>query len=1327
MSNFNVDQQKALDVSVNKDLLISAGAGSGKTTVLSAKVKKIIENCDEFEHIDPSRLLVLTFTNNSAFDMKNKIIAKFKDNRELALKLTSAHIQTFDSFNMYLASTYSGVLGIPERIGLANADVLKTKKSVYLDEVFEEYYADKEKSKRLVKTLKKFNMRDDGVSKKVIADIIDRLLKMSSYDRADFISNYDKKYLSKEFFDDVIHQLVVQAKKKIEDELCYCYFLSAHQEELKDDVSTIFDNVNNFIFDVNNLPFMVDEVIYPFYLKVKELLNLNDVDFINRVKSFKEDNAEILSKFSGTGSAKYKSVCKGVLDLLINSNGGLDFIYQLNDLDDEYRKIISFRDDINLYLDIAVEVLNKISDYKRVTNTYEFGDIADMVITLLTDERFNDIAEEIRNRFDFIMVDEYQDTSNIQEILINSLTAPKKDGSRSHLFCVGDVKQCIYAFRSSNVQLFRNRQNAYETDPDSEAISMNINYRSGKRLLMDINHIFNFYMTMNHGGISYNQIKESLCYDDKKNPYNMPYDNFGIYRIVSKSTINNDDYPYGSERWEIKAIAKDILDKVSNGYVLSAIVEDSNGQYVNVEKKCTYSDFCILVRKRTNIKVFQEIFQEYDIPLNCTFKNSINEVKAVTVLQSLVGLINYRINNIPLDGVATHLYASIARSYLFEVSDQNIFDDLYLVDKDYTRLEKTYIFIKIDDFVSRHLDSPLSKILVDLIDEFGIIKELYKIGSVDDSISKIESLYLLALAQEMNGEGIKEFVELMNNVSKYDLDLESETLYQVDDAVDLMTIHGSKGLQRKIVYMPCATNSIGGEDFRNKPDYTFSKKLGIILPDYSYQVPNDIFANLEEGHYTNNVLNLLNNLLDEKTTEEINEHVRLFYVALTRAENTLYIVGDLPKLNDTTIASQKQKNSLYGMLCFAPHYIKIKEDYLTQLITNNAIKQELYDNYVKAVRFMKGLNHKITPNQLNEEDYRRYSYLWEKHYSSAGDTKLNNAIIALEKDIYYYYHPKIALINDYNDLSRLYGLYIYKDNKIRNLNDLINYRPNDEEEDSKSINGIVITKDNVKEVLDRFKNALLTGQDPKVLGLSDAKSVKYVEKQYGNVPVGFGPKLVPALASYFDNVSNYKVISFETDDYEDRTYTYDYLSDNSIIKTNKSIPTFEHNIEVNDNPLEFSTRVSYRASKKTSTDELPPEEILTKGIELHRLLELVDFKTKDTSFIKNKEYKDKIDYILNNIFIFKDLSNATIYQEYGYYDEDLSTTGFIDLMIEKDGHYYIIDYKTNNISSEEYERQLEIYQHNIMRLFNVTDNKKIHLYLLSIEQGRIRKLEDLYD
>ena len=1312
---FNEEQRLALDNPIDRDLIISAGAGSGKTRTLSEKVMKLIK-----EGLNPSELLVLTFTNNAAKEMKDRIIDKFKDDQDIAFQLANAHIQTFDSFSQYLVGLYSDRLKISKNISVANDDILSTKKREFLDEVFDSYYDNQDNKDRLLKTLKKFNIQDDTASRKVVLDLINQIEKLPLDEQDKFLNHYEENFFSKEHFKSIFDLLIKEAKSIISNEIYFAFFNECHYDAIKecdvDAFEQVFSNTAYFPKTIDNFTFEDEEGSQEIYEKLLELLQLDGFAFIEAFCSFENDNAELfaLKKSNTPEREPYKKMCR----LFTNKSSPVAFLKDLSDFNAEYNKILSFKDDISLYLEIVRKVNQRLTDYKRITNSYTFNDISNMALSLMTDPQYEDVAEEVRTRFKFIMVDEYQDTNDLQEIFINSLLKKNKKGERNHLFCVGDAKQSIYAFRGSNVELFRKRQKLYSSSKDACAISMNKNYRSGKQLLKDINYIFNYYMTINHGSIAYHQTGESLQYDDEINLYDQEYPHFGVNRITSVSSLNYDNAPYGGKEWEARAIASDIKNKFESGFLVSTRTKEGN-----VIRPCTYSDFCILVRKSAGaVDIYQKVFEEYGIPFNCKIKNDLKEVSAITVIQSLIVLMNYIIQDKTTDYDCVHAFTSVARSYLFEYDDQKIFDIVYDPNRQFFMMNNDPIMIKVIEFVNTHQDVPFSQTFMDLINEFGVIEKLYKLGNVDDSINKIESLYSLALSQERAGEGIKEFVSLFDNIKKYDMNLSDESLYQVEDAIGFMTIHASKGLERKIVYLPNKFNLITKGDNRDKPDYTFSRSSGILLRNYDFEY--------QEGWQPFPVYNV-NDTLEQITKREekvaLDENVRLFYVALTRAENIIYIVGDLEKITEECIEKHRKNDTLYGMMSYSPYYPVFGEQILKKY---GDLIQDVYPTYEYLVDKMKNIKC-LNSDAFDEVGYQRYTYLWRQHYQRNIFNFLLQVVDEIENRLFARYFEIFEQTKDIDLLSRIFGEYFYHDSSVTDLGDLLFkhrvHQDNDDEEDN--VDDLEIDVDNIHELIDLFHFSVVNGTNLGFLRIKQTKDI--VDNMFGKgIPVRQPGYTVPyrlkefflnILSYHFDGIRRFKYLSFNTNEYKDDIIQFDYNQESKENINKKNIPFI--NLKVDDSIIDFPLRIKEKASKSlTKDEELPAKEVLDYGTRLHRLLELVDLKTKDTSFIKNPSDRSVIDKVLK-LEIFSNLDDAEIYQEYGYYNEELSTVGFIDLLIVKGGHYYIIDYKARNIFDPEYEKQVHTYQRNVKNIFNVINSDNIHLYLLSIKDCVIKKVQ----
>ena len=926
-----------------------------------------------------------------------------------------------------------------------------------------------------------------------------------------------------------------------------------------------------------------------------------------------------------------------------------DLVY-LSGIDEAYSEYVGLKDDIFFLFEIIKELDKRIFNYKKISCNFTYNDIAKFTDDLLSEEKYADIQASLRRQFKYIMVDEYQDS------LINSLLKHTEEVD-SHLFCVGDVKQSIYAFRNSKVELFRNRQALYENDLDSSStvIHMNKNYRSGKNLLNDINYLFINYMRIDNGKINYLDLNEQLHYDDDKNVYNLKYDDFKVKRYLPKFDTN--------KYIEARMIASDIKRKVESGY----LVYDK----ANKIRPCKYSDFAIIVRTKKGFNMYQKLFYENGIPLNLKVDDVLTEVDAIIVLQTIFALVDYRINKTENADIK-HLFASLARSYIYEYSDELLHN--ILTSKSLDSIYNDKIMKDINEFVSMNKDNFFDAIFLNAINYFGIIKKLNKIGNLSDNVNKIESLYDLVLNQKNNGEGLRDFVELFKTLSKNRIDLSGITNYENDNAVDMMTIHASKGLERKVVYLPTYYNKQpkGPSD---KPDYIFSKELGIILPNY-----------LNEINYQTILYEFYDKLLEENT-EDDDEFVRLMYVAFTRAENTCIIVG-------------KENKGLYDVYANLPYYYEIDKEFLEKYRVT--ISSDLIDEYNDSV------NNIIDGYDLKKLDLSQLDEYQIDYYHKVFDTLLYSLhsyhfdVIDRINEIMISHYVKILRelkVEDmHNKLALMYGfkLGFYDINSFDELYEKICYlnelNEGEEDDDSDEEDLTDITESELKVTLENFISSIVDKGS-----INDARYLVYA----------------------FDNPKFY----FE------QNYSYYGFIDSKeyIIPDNLSEKGSKPNINIdsytlNDDLIEYEDKKAFRASIKIASDEEKEiREKLDYGIYLHHLLELVDFNTLDTSFIKENKDRELIEKALK-LPVFSNIKKAKVYREYGYYDNLYDTIGSIDLLYVLDGIYYIIDYKSSDIDKEGYITQLHTYQRNVMEKFNI-DSSKIKLYLVSIEKSIYKEVE----
>ena len=1321
---FNDEQKAAIASSAKQDLLISAGAGSGKTATLAERVYRLVS--DPNIGIKPSELLVLTFTNNSSFDMKKKILKRFGESDPHYAEMLSSHIQSFDSFNAYLVRLYSAELGIAPSFVLLPDSIAKERQATFLEEELRKAYEDPATRAKLVSFMAKNGFKNDQKLVAGIQEILNHLGQMTPKDAETFIKEYDQRFLSHAFVEQTYHDFVEAKKEALRLLLREALIRDSLRDDLvvakgeDPDVSRVASRLGSspyFDADLSSVrpssdPSQDDDpdLLIHFYEGLLNLLSYDDEEFVEEARKFLEDHKDDFYIREYPGARKKEGEARlhaPTFRVLKSSSEILSECRDVGDFATEKGKLAYFCDETQAIFDVAKAVQKRLEEYRNEHNAYGFSDITALALSLFLEPKYEPIAEEIRSRFRYIMVDEYQDTNDFQEILLDGLTKPRKDtGERAYLFCVGDAKQSIYAFRNSNVALFVARRKKLSTIPGG-VIAMNKNYRSAKALLHDINYIFSSYMRLNRGGIDYLDKQERLTYDDEANIYPVPLDCFGIHRIVPPSDYlfhpnkNVAQVPFDDVDYESKAILSDIVAKVSSGM----LVYDRGA--VNKVRPCEYSDFCILVRKKRSVRVYQKLFNACGIPLNNHVSVHLREVGAIILIQSLFDLIGYVIGDHEID--LPHAFASVARSYVYRYDDTKLHEILSCGDEpgDQKALDAIMadpILEEVRLFVDEYQGGSFREMFLTLLEKFHVVERLYALGEVEDNLSKIESLFTLSGALEDLGGDIHEFVRLFHSIDQKRMEIDSESIVDTQGAVDLMTIHASKGLERKIVYMPSSENGLSHGDARKKPPFDFDVKRGLVFPYFD----TDGLCRDEDYSSSTQTLSQRERSLNEIDEEE-QEHVRLLYVALTRAENSVIIVG-----------RNKKERSAYIMMEDLPCY-----PFIAKEIRDKA-DDATVNEYEKAIEMT------VASLPLTLIDNELATRLYKELVREPLKRQLRGKALNVLSSAYEHYRDQLLGQKDNKDLvASVYGRVFYPASKVTSFAELLNVvngeplaleeeEEDEEEETTPSTSLGTISEERLSKMLARFLEGL---EEEKVDLTFPTSSLSQEDaKKQDEIRALHVDGLLYPLASLFDGVTSVAFNSYETDGFHDDVACFDagtFVMPTPPKVDESSLPSRT----VDSSTLSFPCRTKTRASKSVEEDDAPPKELLEKGNRLHRYLELVDFQTKDTSFIPNPSERKTIDHALTCPLFDRAAKSSEVFREYGYYDEVNGTNGFIDLLfIEGDGRYVIVDYKSFHIDDPDYENQLRRYKENVCRLFGVAPNL-VEAYLLSIGKGNYRKVE----
>ena len=940
MPRWTKEQEEAIYTS-GKNIIVSAGAGSGKTAVLS---ERVLHKIEEGTHVN--ELLILTFTRAAADEMKDRIRKKISGREELKKELTllnSSYITTFDSFALSVVKKYHYLLNITDNINITDESIVKIQNKKILDEIFERSY----KNIRFQELIKKYCIKTDKVLKENILSIA---LKIDGFiDPLGFIDNVYNNFFNENNVDNLLktyESIINDLKKTIELEI--------------ENMSLYFDS--DYIEKVNDA--------------VYNILNA-DIDELHLYSTVK---LPTVPRGSSDESKATKDSLKKACDKLLSyGNYGT-----INDIKND---IYSTKDTVLTILDIIKEFLLEIEKYKKENDIYTFNDISKLSIKILKENE--NIREELKNSFKEIMIDEYQDTNDVQETFIGMI-------SNNNVYMVGDIKQSIYRFRGSNPEIFKEKYSNYSKDIGGYKIDLIKNFRSRSEVLDNINKIFCLIMDYNLGSaeysVSHQMVYGNTMYDaEKVEGFNY---NFRVLEYLNKQKESG----FSDIEVEIFTIAKDIKNKLDNNFQVFD-KEDSK------LRNATYNDFVIILDRSKYFDDFKKIFEYFDIPLTILKDGKLNSTTDILLIKNLVDFI-IKIKEDVYDIDFKYDFISIARSFLYEYSDEYIFD---IVTNN--KIKETTIYNDLST-LSDKLNSYTSSLLFnDILDITDFYNKLNKVGDYEEVNVRLKTINSLSSSLSSLGLSIMDFRDYLTDIIENDEDIKYATYTKEGNSVKILTIHKSKGLEYPICYFADLDHEFNTSELKDK--FIVDKKYGLIVPSNLEEIDNSLLKEMYKYDFNR---------------EEISEKIRLFYVALTRAREQMIIVlpdketRTLEKNNDGVIEEirrlsfNKLSSFIYGI-----------KNYLYSYFEGIDIeKLGLTKNYLYPKKIVQETLNNIKDNINVEEINIENEVVEEKHFS-----KETNKIITKEENDLMKFGTKVHEIFELLDFRNI-DLSLVDNKFIRN-------------------------------------------------------------------------------------------------------------------------------------------------------------------------------------------------------------------------------------------------------------------------------------------------------
>ncbi len=864
-------------VNANGNVLVSAAAGSGKTAVLVERVMQRF--CDEKNPLMANRALIVTFTNAAAAELKLKIETKLKallndnPNNHLLLRqnilIKSAKICTIDSFCIFVVKEYFNLINISSDFKTTDiSEVYEDYNEILNNLIKAKHNENSTQFNELLELLQ--NGYDDSFLKQVVMSLYNKSCSMPYQENwLDEIANLYKDSAEDLKKSKWVACICDSAIKDAQD----AYYLSKKLYDEASAENSFFEKYSSALMErINFAKNVLEALKYRNWQLVYELANNHVSDSIRKNAT----KNQIVSNLISASKDAQKDLIKTLCDAF--QYGEETAIKSLN----KAGKCVK------LAVEITKEYLNAIKEYSHKNNVYTFDQIEHLALKLFT-EHSEIVYDDFALNFDAILVDEYQDTNNLQDEIFNILS--RKNGQ---LFMVGDVKQSIYGFRNANPDNFLKRKELYPDylpDSDNSKVLLSGNFRSRADICKFVNYIFKGYMTKADADMDYSAEEELIPLGDYPDNNENAVES---YIVVSAECENN-----------AVAEANFIADYIERTLKKEAFLKDENGGL----RKAGFNDFCVIMRSPKNkIKDYVSVFKQRGIPVSTPAQKFSESTEIIDALSMLKSINNFNDNL----SIAALLKSPIFRFNENElasvrVNDKNV--PLYINLKNAAKngnekAEYAYYFLNRASKLSAIV--PLDKLLNKLFSELGFMEIYSCLQNGEMRKANLRLLVEKAAAFNSSDSGIDEFIRYIESDKNKAL---SANIVSSTESVKIMSVHNSKGLQFPI----CIICDLGTK-------FNLTDAQSKIVCDDNYGVAFDYF----DSEYGSVITPISKTAIKKATIlRTYKEELRLLYVALTRACEKLVLVSSsknvdsyLEKLSEISYYNSSgllpfNKNSIY--------------------------------------------------------------------------------------------------------------------------------------------------------------------------------------------------------------------------------------------------------------------------------------------------------------------------------------------------------------------------------------------------------------------------------
>ncbi|EFM35622.1 ATP-dependent nuclease subunit A [Streptococcus sp. oral taxon 071 str. 73H25AP] len=859
-----------------QNILVSASAGSGKTFVMAERI------LDQLARgVEISQLFISTFTVKAATELKErlekKISQQIQETNDVDLKqhlgrqladLPNAAIGTMDSFTQKFLGKHGYLIDIAPnfRILQNESEQLILKNEVF-HQVFEAHYQgeNKENFSRLVKNFAGRGKDERGLRQQVykIYDFLQSTSSPQKWLNESFLKGFEEADFANE--KDKLTEQIKQALWNLES--FFRYHLDNDAKEFPK--AAYLEAVQQVLDEIGSLNQGSDSQAYQEVLARVVAISKEKNGRALANSSRKADLKPLADAYNDERKAQFAKLGQLVDQIAI-------FDYQERYHGDTWELSKTFQ----TFMSDFVEAYR---ERKRQENAFEFADISHYTIEIL--ENFPQVRKAYQERFHEVMVDEYQDTNHIQERMLELLS------NGHNRFMVGDIKQSIYRFRQADPQIFNEKFQRYAQNPkEGKLILLKENFRSNSEVLSATNDVFGRLMDQEVGEINYDSMHQLVFANNKLTPNPENKAEFLLYDKGDSGQEEEESQTETKLTGEMRLVIKEILK-------------------LHQEKGVAFKEIALLTSSRSRNDQILLALSEYGIPVKTDGEqNNYLQSLEVQVMLDTMRVIHNPLQDYALVALMKSPMFSfdedeLARLSLQKAEDkvqENLFEKLVNAHKQ-AASQKELIHTDLAEKLNQFMDILDSwRLYAKTHSLYDLIWKIYNdrfyydyVGALPNGPARQANLYALALRadqfEKSNFKGLSRFIRMIDQVLEAQHDLASVTVAPPKDAVELMTIHKSKGLEFPYVFILNMDQDFNKQD--SMSDVILSRQNGLGVK-YIAKVETGTV----EAHYPKTIKLSIPSLTYTQNEKELqlasySEQMRLLYVAMTRAERKLYLVG----------------------------------------------------------------------------------------------------------------------------------------------------------------------------------------------------------------------------------------------------------------------------------------------------------------------------------------------------------------------------------------------------------------------------------------------------